>query len=77
MTREDFLLEIDNILDLPPGTLRGDEKLDELQNWDSTALVTLIVLAESNGGRISPSQVANCATVSDLMRLASVEGCSV
>lgn len=74
MTRNEFLLEMDNILELPAGTLRGDEKLDELDNWDSMALITLIVLAESNNGvRISPAQVVNCFTVGDLLRLANFD----
>jgi acyl carrier protein len=74
MTKDDFLLELDNILQLPTGTLQGHEKLEELYNWDSTALITLIVLAESNtGARISPSQVVTCSTVGDLLRLAQVE----
>ena len=38
-TREEFLLEMDEILGLRAGTLRGNENLDELQNWDSTALI--------------------------------------
>lgn len=74
MTREEFLLEMDEILGLRAGTLRGDEKLDELQNWDSTALVGLIVLAENaNQTYISPDQVVGCSTVADLLRLAKVE----
>jgi acyl carrier protein len=74
MTRDEFLLEMDSILQLPAGTLRGPEKLDELNSWDSTALITLIVLAEDNTGvRISPSQVVNCTTVGDLLRLARVD----
>ena len=77
MTREEFLLEMDEILGLRAGTLRGDEKLDELQNWDSTALISLIVLAEtSNNAHISPDQVVDCSTVADLLRLAQVEGSS-
>ena len=47
MNRDEFLLEMDEILDLPAGTLRGHEKLEELQNWDSTSLITFIALAES------------------------------
>lgn len=74
MTKDNFLLEMDNILDLPAGTLRGHEKLEELNNWDSTALITLIVLAESNNSvRINPSQIVNCFTVADLMKVARVE----
>lgn len=74
MTRVDFLLEMDNILQLPAGTLRGHEKLDELETWDSTALIGLIVLAEGNTGvNVSPAQVANCSSVGDLLRIARVE----
>jgi acyl carrier protein len=75
MTRDEFLLEMDEILGLRPGTLHGNEKLDELQNWDSTALIELIVLAETaNDVEISPEQVVGCATVGDLLRLAGVAG---
>lgn len=75
MKREKFLLEMDEILGLPAGTLRGHEKLDDLESWDSTALINLIVLAEShNSVSITPDQVVGCSTVSDLLRLAGVEG---
>jgi acyl carrier protein len=74
MTRKEFLLEMDEFLGLPPGTLKGDEKLQELKNWDSTALISLIVLAESNNVQISPEQVVDCSSVTDLLRLAQVEG---
>jgi acyl carrier protein len=74
MTREEFLLQIDEILDLKPGTLRGGEKLEDLKNWDSTALISLIAIAEEqNGVPISPDQVVGCTTVADLLRLARVE----
>ena len=77
MTREEFLLEMDEILGLRAGTLRGDEKLEELENWDSTALISLIVLAETtNSAQISPDQIVGCSTVADLLRLAQVEGSS-
>lgn len=77
MTRQEFLLEMDDILGLKAGTLRGDEKLEDLQNWDSTALISLIVLAEtSNNAQISPDQVVGCSTVTDLLRLAHVDGVS-
>lgn len=71
MTRNEFLLEMDDILDLPAGTLRGDEKLEELVNWDSTTLITLISLAETNNGvTMSLQQIVSCSTISDLLRLA-------
>jgi len=77
MTRNEFLLEMDEILGLPAGALRGHEKLEELENWDSTALVTLISLAEINNGvNMSLQQIVGCSTVADLLRLAEVESSS-
>ena len=75
MSREEFLLQMDEILDLKPGTLQGHEKLEDLKNWDSTALISLIVLADDNNGvPIAPEEVVGCSTVADLLRLARVEG---
>ena len=73
MTFKQFLLEMDEILDLPAGTVRGNENLEDLANWDSTALVNFLVLAESSSG-VSPSlaQIASCTTVSDLVRLSHI-----
>ena len=77
MTREEFLLQMDEFLGLHAGTLRGDERLEDLKTWDSTALISLIVLAEtSNSAQISPDQVVGCSTVADLLRLAQVEDSS-
>ena len=74
MTREKFLLQMDEILGLPVGALHGDEKLDELETWDSIALINLILLAETqNNASITPDQVAACSAVADLLRLAGLE----
>jgi acyl carrier protein len=74
MTRDEFLLQMDEILDLPAGTVRGDEKLEELANWDSTSLITFIAMVETTSGvNISPSQIVTCSTVADLLQLARVE----
>jgi acyl carrier protein len=74
MNRNEFLLQMDEILDLPAGTLRGNEKLEELTNWDSTSLITFIAMAESaNGVSISPGEIVTCSTVADLLQLAQVE----
>jgi hypothetical protein len=77
MTRQEFLLEMDDILELPPGSLKGPEKLEELEQWNSTAMIGFIALADTNSGaRISPRQIVNCATVGDLLNLARVDGVS-
>jgi len=65
---------MDEILGLRAGTLRGDERLEDLKNWDSTALIGMVVLAEAaNSAEITPDQVIGCATVADILRLAGVE----
>ncbi len=74
MTRDKFLREMDEILGLPTGALRGREKLEELASWDSVALINLIVLVETQtDASITPDQVVTCSTVADLLRLAGVE----
>jgi hypothetical protein len=77
MNREEFLLEMDGILELPAGTLNGPENLAELEQWNSTAMIGFIALADTNNGvRISPRQIVNCSTVADLLHLARVESSS-
>lgn len=75
MTREEFLRELDEILQLSPGTLKGPEKLKDLDDWDSTALMSFIALADTNNGtRLSPRQAATCSDIAGLLALAQVEG---
>ena len=74
MRRDEFLLEMDQCLGLAPGTLQGNEKLEELEQWDSLSLISFIALADANSGvTVSPAQVVNCTTVGDLLRLARAE----
>ena len=64
---------MDNLLELPGGTLTGAEPLEDLENWTSLAMVEYIALADSNGAKLSPRQIRDCETVDDLARLAKVE----
>jgi acyl carrier protein len=73
MTRHDFLSAMDNVLELPEGTLTGPEKLDDLENWNSLAMVEYIALADSNGAKLSPRQIRDCETIDELAHLAKVE----
>jgi acyl carrier protein len=75
MTRDEFLLQMDEILGLPGGTVHAHQKLEDLENWDSTALISFIVLAETQSSvSISPDQIVSCSTVADLLQLAQVNG---
>jgi acyl carrier protein len=73
MTQQEFLSAMDNLLELPAGTLTGPENLEDLENWNSLAMVEYIAMADSNGAKVSPRQIRECETVDDLARLAKVE----
>lgn len=70
MTREEFLLSIDELLELEPGTLKGSEKLTELENWDSLSIVSFMGLARARfNTTLSAKGIAACRSVDDLFAL--------
>ena len=74
MSTTEFLTKVDEILELPSGTLKGDEKLDDLDNWDSVAMVSFIALADEQAGtRLNVKQFVECETVNDLVKLAGIQ----
>ncbi len=65
---------MDNVLELPDHTLTGSEQLDDLENWNSLAMIGYIALADSNNGvKLSPRQIRDCNSIDDLGRLAGIE----
>lgn len=74
MTRSEFLVEFDKVLELPPGTLTGSEPLEDLASWDSLAMIGFMALADEHyQTKLSPRQFVNCTTVNDLLELARVQ----
>ncbi len=70
MSEQEFIGAFEEILEMAPGTLAGTAKLDELDRWDSVAMVTLMsVVDEKCGVQLSPRKVAGCLTVQDLYGL--------
>lgn len=65
---------MDALLGLDPGTLKGPEKLDDLEQWDSVALLEFIALTDTHGVQLSPRQIVRCTTVAELLGLAAVAG---
>src|SRR5258708_4150613 len=58
MTRQQFLHSMDKLLELPRGTLTGDEKLHDLEQWNSMAMISFIALADTNNRiGVSASQI--------------------
>jgi hypothetical protein len=78
MTRQKFLQSLDELLDLPEGTLSGGESLGDLEQWNSMAMIGFIALANSHDSsvKLGPRQIASCESVAALLQLAKVDGTS-
>ena len=73
MSKPEFLSELSEIMDMPPGSLQGGEKLEELDGWTSIAMMSFIAFADEKFGKqVSPRSFVNCETVDDLGKLVGV-----
>ncbi|MBP2230502.1 acyl carrier protein [Azospirillum agricola] len=73
MDRKEFLLALDETLELEPGTLTGDETLESLEAWDSLAVISFIALVDERLNIVVEGEkLARAKTVSDLLALAGV-----
>jgi len=70
MTKQEFYTELEIMLELPGGTVIGTEALEELPGWDSMAMLSFIVLADSKLGVIVTASTLSAAkTVPDLIAM--------
>lgn len=70
MTRAELYATLDDILEMPIGTLRGNEELSALQSWDSLAVVNFIALVHGLFNVVLPAQqVKVCRSVPELVGL--------
>ena len=73
MTRKEFLVRLDEIVELPAGSLLGDEKLEDLEGWNSLAMLSFMAMVDEQFDlKLSPRQFVGCETVNDLAALARV-----
>jgi len=70
MTRKEFLLALDEMLELDSGTLTGAEVLADIDSWDSLAVISFIALVDEKFGTVvAGEQLARAETVDDLLAL--------
>lgn len=70
MTKREFLSNVEQMIEVPDGTLNGAEQLSALEKWDSMAVISFIAMADAAVGmQVMPSKLANCRTVNDLVAL--------
>jgi len=74
MTKKEFIVALEEMLELDPGTLKGDELLSDIDGWDSMAAIGFIALVDSLSEiTVDPGALAVCKSVSDLENLAVVK----
>jgi acyl carrier protein len=70
MTKADFLQLLNELLELEPGTLTGDENLKDFEIWDSMTVLGFIAMVDEHFGfTVSPERLAQSQTVNDLVEL--------
>jgi acyl carrier protein len=70
MTKAEFYAELESMLEMEPGTIKGNEALTDLPGWDSMAVISFIALTDSKlGVLVSPTALASSRTVGDLIKL--------
>lgn len=73
MDTKRFLESMEEMLELSPGTLELDARLDDV-DWGSLAAVQFIAFADEHFNVVvSPSQLASSQTVQDLLALVGDE----
>jgi acyl carrier protein len=72
VTKTEFYETIDEILEVSPGTIKGDEHLKDLESWDSLAVVSFIAMMHAAlHNTIPAAKVKASRSVQDLFALVS------
>lgn len=72
MLKQKFLLLLDELFEEDSNTLTGDERLQDIEIWDSlTALGFIALVDEQFNIILSGNDIENCETVNDLVNLVS------
>jgi acyl carrier protein len=67
-----FLRNLEELLHLPGGSLKGEEQLRSLEAWDSMAIVEFMAMVdEKYSVTLSPAQFRRCSRTADLFALLS------
>lgn len=71
MTQQQFLADFAEIMGVSPGGLNIHTELAGLENWDSVAyLSTIVLLDEKCGVTLTPDALLSARTVQDIVKAA-------
>ncbi len=70
METREKIKSIEELLELEEGTLEEDTVLDNLEEWDSVSILSLIVLLDEEYNKtITSKDIKEIKTVSDILKL--------
>jgi len=70
MTEQEFLQNMDELFEVPAGTLKIPDKFRDLDNWDSLKLLTLIALLdEKYGVTLDLERFTSSKTLADIFAI--------
>ena len=72
MTRQELISELEDILEADIGTLKEEDALEDLEMWDSLAVVSYIAIVDGELElTLEPQKISNAKTVAELLELAA------
>lgn len=70
MDLKEKLMKLEELMDLEEGTLHAEDRLSEIEEWDSITHLSLIILLEDDYDKeISGEEVRALKTVQDILNL--------
>ena len=70
MNKKEFLNKIEEIIEVEENSLTGSELLEDLEDWDSLAVMGFIAMIDVNFAlTIRAEKINECKTVNDLASL--------
>jgi acyl carrier protein len=73
MTKEEFIQELEFVLNTKAGELSEEVELSSLSGWDSTGMLGVIAVFDDVGVEIPVAQIRESRTVGDLIKLARIQ----
>ena len=72
MDLSEFVAELEELFELPPGSLSLSSVIEETPGWGSLKFLCLIGLIDDQYGvTLKPKQIHQCTTIADLYALVS------
>ena len=70
MTRDEFLRDLEDVMEVASGSLTGKEALRDLEEWDSMQVLSFMAMVNDRFGLVlEGATVTNAETVNDLLQL--------